>query len=148
AVEAYCNGRLGAYHQQSANDDHRANRARRGDLLAEPKRGEKQSAERRAGWLDYAAMTKRDQQEARVADEYEAGAAENGQQDCTAPADAVEIADAAANHQRQERYSGPEVAVNCQIEWRKSYGQAVTDTGKSGRPEEGCAYSADYAGGC
>jgi ribosome modulation factor len=92
-------------------------------------------------------MPKRDQQEARVADEYEAGPAENSQQDCTTPADAVEIADATANDQRQECYSGPEVAVNCQIEWRKSGGQAVTDTGKSGRPEEGCPYSADNADG-
>jgi hypothetical protein len=92
-------------------------------------------------------MPKRDQQETCITDEDEAGAAQDSQQDRATPADAVEIAQAAANDQRQECYSGPEVAMNCQIERRKSDGQAMTDTGKSGRPEEGCPYSADNADG-
>src|SRR5262249_42543775 len=147
AMKADRNGRLGTDQQQSANDDQRTDRARRGDLLSEPKAGEKQPTERCAGWLDHAAMPKRDQQEPGVTDEDETRSAQNGQQDRTTPADAVEIAHAAANDQRQECHPGPEVAMNCQIERRKSDSQAVTDTGKSGRPEEGCPNSADNADG-
>ena len=92
-------------------------------------------------------MPKRNQQETRVADEHETRAAENCQQDCPAPADAVEIADASANDQREERDSGPEVAMNCEIEGRKADGQAVTDAGKAGGPEEGGPNSADDTDG-
>ena len=75
----------------------------RGTRSLQEQRGEQQAAERRAGGLDHAAMAERHEQESGVADQRHHGPAEHHQHQAPAPADAAEIADTGAQHQRQER---------------------------------------------
>ena len=111
---------LGSDHREAADDDDRAKYTRRWNSLAKKYGGEQKAAKRRAGRLDHAAVTKRDEQEANIADERHAGPAQDHQHQPPSPSDAAEIANAGAKHQRQERDARPQIAVHQQVGRRKS----------------------------
>ena len=94
------------------------------------------AAERRAGRLDHAAMAERHEQETRIADERHHRPAQHHQHQSAAPADAAEIADAGAQHQRQERDARPQEAVHQQIGRREPDLQPVPCRHEAERPAQ------------
>ena len=90
AVGADMTDGFGADHHETADDDDRPS-TRKAEPFPEQHGGEQQAAERRAGRLDDAAMTKRHELEADVADERHHGAAQHHQHQSPSPADAAEI---------------------------------------------------------
>ena len=104
--------------------------------LAQEHRGEQQAAERRAGRLDHAAMAERHEQKTGVADQRHHRPAQHHQQQAAAPADAAEIADAGAQHDRQEHDARPQEAVHQQIRRRETELQPVPCRHEAERPEQ------------
>ena len=77
----------------------------------------------------------------------DAGAAENGQRDAAAPADAVEVGDAVAQEQRQQHQPAPDAAVERQVGRREADVDAVPRGGEARGPEHRRAGAAEDADG-
>jgi hypothetical protein len=90
-------------------------------------------------------MPERHEQKASVTDNCEDRAAEYGEQNSSAPANAIQIANAGSQHDWQQDKSGPEVAVNSEIGWRKSDIESVAHSDESSRPKSGRHDAANHA---
>ena len=75
-----------------------ADDALEGRLLVQDQRGEDQSRQRRASRLDRGAVTKRDQNEAAVGEQRLRRSRQDAHRKSTAPADAIEVAQAVAHN--------------------------------------------------
>ena len=147
AVHADGGDRLAADHDEAGDDDERAGDALRRQPFVQNDGREHQAQQRRGRRLDDAAVAERHQQKARVADERDAKPAEERQHDAAAPADAVEVADAVTERQRQQHDAGPEAAVKGDVGGGESDVDAVPRGNESGRPEHRRAHAAGDADG-
>lgn len=86
------------------------------------------------------------EQKASVADNREDRAAQNREQNSSAPANAIQIANAGPQHDWQQCKAGPEVAVNSEVSGRESDIESVAHSDESGCPKSGRHNAANYAG--
>ena len=90
-------------------------------------------------------MPERHEQEAGIADNGEDRPAQDHQRHSAAPSDPEQIAEAGADHERQECDAGPEIAMSQQIGGREPGLQAMPGGGETERPAQGCAHAAGNA---
>ena len=91
------------------------------------------------------AVAERHQDEAGVGDVGLRRAGQHAHNEAAAPADAAEVAQARAQHQRHQQQARPEIAVEGEVGRRKADGDAVLGGDEAGRPAEGRAHAAQDA---
>ena len=147
AVRADRGQRLAADHGKPGDDGQRAENAGGGERLPQHERRQQKAEQRGAGRLDHAGVAERHQQEAGIADDGNAGAAKIASTMPRPPADAVEVADAAAQEQRQQEQAAPDAAVEGDVGRREADVDAVARGGEADRPEDRRAGAAQNAEG-
>ena len=137
--------RFKAEHRQTGSDGDAAEYARRRWPFAQHHGGQNDAAQRRGRRLNGGAVAERYEDETGIGDQRLRRPGQQGHDDAAAPADAAEVLDAVAQHQRHQQQAGPQKAMQRQIGRRKTDFDAVFGDDETGGPGQGGARAAQGA---